>query len=636
MNHVAHKGPGGGAPVDDEINARYRHLRDIEKRKIRDSITKAREIWAKMAGHDSTSAEYHRLRREHEALKVAREAAEDEISALMEQEWHELNAAWLMEEQRRARNNIGGVGKPDMLGCGPNQAAAAEKAKADTEKATSNVPPSNIPRDRRPKSDAEARQMARDRTRRNVESGKTAVGPEVTAIDAEDAAQDAWRKTEEGKASRARQDAEAWDRKNSKLKEFDDRLDTKILRKLGDMGKVAIAGALGPVVGKEKARTIANSIEHLTNKGKLDEKGQALLDRLFTEEGQEDAIMGAIDVGTRYATDLKNVQEQNANKQFREKHSAYLDRANEVLDRSQGMAPGSATSQPSQTNQQLPDRRPSQAPRVIEDQPAVAQPQQQYSRETSNMINEINGLLGEGLPQSVEKMGRLHPASHRARLYANILTRGDTYTERAAAWIMRHRHEVVESLAVVRTPLQANTEQALSFVTLGQWEEAKRDVAYDSLFHLALIVNGKYTIEKDPNPSFSDRVKATSSSEFMKVGNPPTTTTIMDLLNRTQRKMGNRDYFTYSAFHNNCQTFVMSILSANDVLTPEIRDFVYQPVDELLKRLPGYTEPVATAVANLVGIKRDVTADTPESTDAMDEEQIDGVDMGNEDGDKPT
>jgi hypothetical protein len=65
--------------------------------------------------------------------------------------------------------------------------------------------------------------------------------------------------------------------------------------------------------------------------------------------------------------------------------------------------------------------------------------------------------------------------------------------------------------------------------------------------------------------------------------------------------MGDK-FYSYNAFKNNCQNFVMAILDANGLATPEIRGWVFQPVDELLKEQPEWTENFSKSITNLGGI----------------------------------
>ena len=62
------------------------------------------------------------------------------------------------------------------------------------------------------------------------------------------------------------------------------------------------------------------------------------------------------------------------------------------------------------------------------------------------------------------------------------------------------------------------------------------------------------------------------------------------------------NFYTYNAFKNNCQNFVISVLDANGLTTPDVRAFVFQPVEELLKEQPEWTEDFSKSITNLGSI----------------------------------
>lgn len=175
------------------------------------------------------------------------------------------------------------------------------------------------------------------------------------------------------------------------------------------------------------------------------------------------------------------------------------------------------------------------------------------------------------------------------------------YPRDSLMWLRKNGSEQVRTIRVRRAPVNKNIERALHFISLGQWEEGKKAAGYDSMFHLALIVNGRYTIEKLAKIRLATAIERLPNEEFMDV---PITDRLFigDMLERTETVMGKERYFRYDAFENNCQNFVASILRANNLMTPELNLFVVQPVDELLKKQPGYLQAVSRTLTNLGGI----------------------------------
>lgn len=55
---------------------------------------------------------------------------------------------------------------------------------------------------------------------------------------------------------------------------------------------------------------------------------------------------------------------------------------------------------------------------------------------------------------------------------------------------------VINSIVIVRTPLQQSTNMLLDVISLGQIKQRLKQSPYDDFFHLKIIVNNKYSIEK--------------------------------------------------------------------------------------------------------------------------------------------
>ena len=77
--------------------------------------------------------------------------------------------------------------------------------------------------------------------------------------------------------------------------------------------------------------------------------------------------------------------------------------------------------------------------------------------------------------------------------------------------------------------------------------------------------------------------------------------TIRDFMNNAISKMGSR-YYHYDAFTDNCQKYVVEVLEANGLLTPDIKEFVSQGVEKLLTEIPKLTTSIATATTDLGAI----------------------------------
>jgi hypothetical protein len=81
--------------------------------------------------------------------------------------------------------------------------------------------------------------------------------------------------------------------------------------------------------------------------------------------------------------------------------------------------------------------------------------------------------------------------------------------------------------------------------------------------------------------------------------------TIGKMLERTREMLGDKEFFSYDLFTNNCCLFVMSVLKANGLLDESAERFVHQDIEGLGKKMPGWSSAVSkifTDATNLVSI----------------------------------
>lgn len=155
-----------------------------------------------------------------------------------------------------------------------------------------------------------------------------------------------------------------------------------------------------------------------------------------------------------------------------------------------------------------------------------------------------------------------------------------------------------------RNPVDKFIEEFFQYVTLGQWSKVKQKYGYDRFFHLGLLLylsdGSQYILEKLEVVSLTPYSKDTTpkGSSFRQV-KLKSTLTLNDAINNTRKAMGDYKFFTYDSFDNNCQHFSMSVLQSNGLLTERDKEFIYQPVDQLIQELPFYTKSAATGITNL-------------------------------------
>jgi hypothetical protein len=153
--------------------------------------------------------------------------------------------------------------------------------------------------------------------------------------------------------------------------------------------------------------------------------------------------------------------------------------------------------------------------------------------------------------------------------------------------------KTIVSAEVVRSPVQSIVQQAINFVSGGEFKKAIADKPYDDIFHLMIVLTledgKKYSLEK--NAIITLRPTKGRSGESMSVS-VPSGLTLNKALEKTSEAMGDL-YATYSAKSNNCQDFIIALLQGAGLLTTDVATFVKQPLEKVLAGLPGYTQKLA-------------------------------------------
>lgn len=153
-------------------------------------------------------------------------------------------------------------------------------------------------------------------------------------------------------------------------------------------------------------------------------------------------------------------------------------------------------------------------------------------------------------------------------------------------------NEVIERLMIGRTPLEAATNLLLQTVTAitmrGLFSQRQREKNYDDLYHLELIITTTagthFSIEKNEviNIKLEPKITSKTQTKDIPITSIPKGLTINQMLANAQKKMGNK-FFVYNAVTNNCQDFILALLEANRIGTPEDKEFIKQDIPYLFE-----------------------------------------------------
>jgi hypothetical protein len=146
--------------------------------------------------------------------------------------------------------------------------------------------------------------------------------------------------------------------------------------------------------------------------------------------------------------------------------------------------------------------------------------------------------------------------------------------------------EKISSITLFRKPI--------SLSSFAKFIGALKGTPYDQLFHLGIIINNNYLFDKQEVLHF-ERSGIPQGSETLDV-NVDKDITINELIEKTKKRMGDADFSNYSARKNNCQHFILNVLSANGLSSPIYTQFIKQDTESVFNNLPSYAEKISDFV----------------------------------------
>lgn len=196
----------------------------------------------------------------------------------------------------------------------------------------------------------------------------------------------------------------------------------------------------------------------------------------------------------------------------------------------------------------------------------------------------------------------------------------DVYTDfppKIKAWI--NADVKITSISVCRKPISSNVEKAIDLFSAGKFAEAKAESGYDKMFHLYLFINGEFALERNETIQLN-RIQPDSETECIPLNIEGRLLTSKFLMENSLRYAFNPtsgvpdNHYTraeqlakinrYDPFRNNCQDFVLSVLRGSGLGNNQIYRWVKQPTEVLLRKIPVFTQSLASFTTDLAARAR--------------------------------
>jgi hypothetical protein len=187
-------------------------------------------------------------------------------------------------------------------------------------------------------------------------------------------------------------------------------------------------------------------------------------------------------------------------------------------------------------------------------------------------------------------------------LKGNLTSSGrGNYSPSVSNLLKKVGDEIIQTITIMRTPLSNVLTSALNIASFGQFKKRARNLPYDKLFHLFIIIQTnkrKYILEKNAVINFkTHNGRIAPKTDIQQVNNLPSGISIIQLLTQAEKTMGKNKFYSYNARSNNCQDFIMGLFKSSGIGDQVDYDFVKQELDEIFKKSPIFNKIVNTTTA---------------------------------------
>lgn len=161
----------------------------------------------------------------------------------------------------------------------------------------------------------------------------------------------------------------------------------------------------------------------------------------------------------------------------------------------------------------------------------------------------------------------------------------------------------IKKIIATREVVQKSVTTLINLISAGQLDKEKKKMGYDDFFHIRLyceMESGAYIL-LEKNEVVFIYPKTEIKGERLPIKQSQPNLTLNELVNKTIKYMGEKDFYTYDAFTNNCASFVIAILKANGLWDENDKAFLLQDVKYLKDKLPK-TKQVASYITQLGAI----------------------------------
>ena len=205
----------------------------------------------------------------------------------------------------------------------------------------------------------------------------------------------------------------------------------------------------------------------------------------------------------------------------------------------------------------------------------------------------INELLGNGISDIIENVKKF------------LFFPSSKMPDKSQKIFEKYKSNIIKKIEVYREPIQKNIQTFFNLISLGKYNEAKKNGNYDDLYHLYMILtldnNKKVLIEKNENVYIRDEYDKNPDTEKIDIDLDNKNIDLDTLLYNTEKSIGKFKFYQYNAKTNNCQDFLINIFKSNNLDKKEYNDFIKQDLNYLFSKLPSWADKFTSLITDLRG-----------------------------------
>ena len=225
-----------------------------------------------------------------------------------------------------------------------------------------------------------------------------------------------------------------------------------------------------------------------------------------------------------------------------------------------------------------------------------------FFKKVGDTFSKVGHKIESGLTTAINTVdnGLLSAYNYAGKVINGV----DDYLPPVRDIINKYANNTITGVTVGRAPVPTAITGALNVASGGTFQEGMNTQPYDKLFHLFLYLTlndgNKILFEKNATINSAVNSALPPDTETKIISLPNNTTTLKTFLQKGQDKMG-KDYFVYDPHYNNCQDYIMGLLTANGWGTQEDYQWIKQDTGQLFAN-NKYLGTIAKGVTNFGGI----------------------------------